>query len=99
MLEDKDLYKSESIFYIPENARWEFLRSKAALPDIAKYIDDAMDEIEKENPQQLLGVLPKNYVRTPLESHILGELVNIFSRIDFTEDEKQEKDVLGQIYE
>jgi len=99
MLEDKDLYKSESIFYIPENARWEFLRSKALLPDIAKYIDYAMDEIEKENPQQLLGVLPKNYVRTPLESHILGELVNIFSRIDFTEDEKQEKDVLGQIYE
>lgn len=99
MLEDKDLYKSESIFYIPENARWEFLRSKVLFPDIAKYIDDAMDEIEKENPQQLLGVLPKNYVRTPLESHILGELVNIFSKIDFTEAEKQEKDVLGQIYE
>lgn len=98
-LENKDMYKSQGVFYIPEKARWEFLRSKAALPDIAMYIDDAMDEIEKENPQQLMGVLPKNYVRNPLESHILGELVNIFSNIDFSEDEKQEKDVLGQIYE
>jgi type I restriction enzyme M protein len=99
MLEDKDLYKSEGIFYIPERARWEYLRNKASLPDISKHIDDAMEAIENENPQQLTGVLPKNYVRVPLESHILGELVNIFSRIDFTGDEKQEKDVLGQVYE
>src|SRR3989344_508349 len=99
MLEDKDLYKSEGTFYIPETARWEFLRSKASLPDIAKYIDEAMEAIENENPQQLSGVLPKNYVRIPLESHILGELVNIFSRIDFGGDDKKEKDVLGIIYE
>jgi len=99
MLEDKDLYKSEGTFYIPETARWEFLRSKAGLPDIAKYIDEAMEAIENENPQQLAGVLPKNYVRVPLESHILGELVNIFSRIDFGGDDKKEKDVLGIIYE
>lgn len=99
MLEDKDLYKSEAIFYIPENARWEFLRSKASLSNVAEYIDDAMDAIEKENPGQLSGVLPKNYVRIALESHILGELVNIFSKINFGGDEKQEKDVLGIIYE
>src|SRR3989344_2532161 len=91
-LENKIFYKNEGIFYIPEKARWEYLRNKAALPDIAKHIDDAMEAIENENPQQLQGVLPKNYVRVPLESHILGELVNIFSRIDFTGDEKQEKE-------
>ncbi|OGH19360.1 MAG: hypothetical protein A2868_01620 [Candidatus Levybacteria bacterium RIFCSPHIGHO2_01_FULL_40_15b] len=98
-LEEKDLYTRERIFYIPERARWEYLRAKASLPDLAKYIDDAMDAIEKDNPRQLEGVLPKNYVRIPLESHILGELINIFSRIDFDEDEKQEKDVLGRVYE
>ena len=99
MLEEKDFYTREGIFYIPENARWEYLRKKASLPDIDKYIDDAMEAIEKENPQQLSGVLPKNYVQIPLESHILGELVNIFSRIDFGDDEKKEKDILGLIYE
>ena len=98
-LEEKDLYTRERIFYIPERARWEYLRAKASLPNLAKYIDDAMDAIEKDNPRQLEGVLPKNYVRIPLESHILGELINIFSRIDFDEDEKQEKDVLGRVYE
>ena len=99
MLEDKEMYKRDSVFFIPERARWEFLRSKAALPDIAKYIDDAMDAVEAENPEQLLGVLPKEYVRIPLEHHILGELVNIFSRIDFNHDEEKEKDMLGRVYE
>jgi len=99
LLEDKDLYKSEAIFYIPENARWDFLRSKASLSNIAEYIDNAMDAIEKENPEQLSGILPKNYVRISLESHILGELVTIFSRINFGSDEKQEKDILGIVYE
>lgn len=98
MLEERDMYREKGIFYIPESARWEFLRSKSALPEIAQYIDDAMDVIEKENPQ-LIGVLPKNFVRVQLESHILGELVNIFSKIDFGDDDKQEKDVLGNVYE
>jgi len=99
MLEDRDMYKQEGIFYIPENARWEFLRNKAAHSDIAKYIDEAMEAIEKENPQQLEGVLPKNYVRVNLEPYVLGELVNIFSRIDFDDDKEKEKDTLGRIYE
>ncbi len=99
ILEDKDMYKKEGIFYIPENARWEFLRAKASLPDLAKHIDDAMEAIELENPEQLTGVLPKNYVRVQLESHILGELVNIFSGINFDHDENKEKDMLGRVYE
>lgn len=99
MLEDKEMYKRESIFYIPTVARWQFLRSKATLPDIAKYIEEAMEAIEKENPDQLTGVLPKNFVRIPLEPHVIGELVNIFSRITFDHDEDKEKDLLGRVYE
>jgi type I restriction enzyme M protein len=98
MIEDKEMYKSESIFYIPEVARWEFLRSKAALPDIAKYIEEAMEAIERVNPEYLAGVLPKSFVRLPLEPYVIGELVNIFSRIDFKQ-KGEEKDRLGQVYE
>ncbi len=98
IIEDRDMYQSKGIFYIPESARWLYLRSKASQVDIAKYIDDAMDAIENENPQ-LLGILPKNYVRANLDAHILGELVNIFSRIDFGYDIRQEKDMLGRVYE
>ena len=99
VIEDPNRYRGEGVFFIPEKARWEYLRSKAGHPDIDKFIDEAMEEIEKENPKQLGGVLPKNYIRTPLEPHILGELVNIFSKIDFSEDEKKERDILGRVYE
>ena len=99
MLEDKEMYKRESVFYIPDVARWEFLRSKAALDEIAKHIEEAMEAIEKANPEQLTGVLPKNFVRIPLEHQVIGELVNIFSRIDFDHDEDKEKDLLGRVYE
>ena len=35
------------------------------------------DLIEKENPKQLRGVLPKVYTRAPLDPHTLGEIVNL----------------------
>lgn len=98
-LENKDLYTREQAFYVPEVARWDFLMSKISVDDVAKYIDQAMEAIEYENPRQLQGVLPKDYVRMPLEPHVLGELINIFSRIDFGEDEQKEKDFLGRVYE
>jgi type I restriction enzyme M protein len=43
--------------------------------------------------------LPRIYTHTPLESHILGELVNIISRIQFDHDIDKEKDILGRVYE
>ncbi len=99
IIEDKDEYKKVGVFYIPEKARWDFLRSHAMHHDIGKYLDEAMEAIEEENPKQLKNVLPKIYTRTPLESHILGELVNIFSKIKFDHDIDREKDVLGRVYE
>ena len=99
ILNDKDQYKSEGIFYIPQNARWEFLRNHAMHAEIGKYIDEAMEAIENENPKQLKGVLPRIFTKTTLESHILGELVNIFSKIKFDHDIDKEKDMLGRVYE
>jgi len=42
-----------------------------------------MEAIENENPKELKGVLPKIYTKTTLDYQILGELVNIFSKIKF----------------
>lgn len=99
IVEDKDQYKSKGIFYIPEKARWEYLQNHSMHSDIGKYIDEAMDAIENDNLKQLKGVLPKIYTKTTLEGHILGELVNIFSRIKFDHDIDKEKDILGRVYE
>jgi type I restriction enzyme M protein len=56
--EDKDEYKAENVFFVPEIARWSYVQSRAKLPTIGKDMDDAMDAIEKENAA-LKDVLPK----------------------------------------
>lgn len=97
---DKDQYLGHGIAYVPEKARWEYLREFAMRDTIAKKIEEAMEALEVENPKQLRGVLPKDrYLRTTLEPHVLGELVNIFSRIQFDHDFDKEKDMLGRVYE
>ena len=48
--EDKDEYKAENVFFVPTEARWSFLLSRAKQPDIGTFVDAAMDAIEKENP-------------------------------------------------
>lgn len=97
-LNQKDPYTARGVFYVPEKARWEYLQKFAMSHDIGKYIDEALEEIENANPQ-LKGILPKVYITTPLESHILGELINIFSKIKFNHEFDKEKDILGRVYE
>ena len=99
IIEDKDHYKKEGVFYIPESARWEYLQARAMHAEIGKYIDEATEEIENENPKQLKGVLPKIFTQTKLEGQVIGELVNIFSKIKFDHNIDKEKDILGRVYE
>ena len=99
ILETKDFYKSVGVFYVPEKSRWEYLQTKTMQPDIGQVLDKAMDLIEEDNRAELEGVLPKIYTRTTLDHAVIGELVNIFSRISFDHNFDREKDILGRIYE
>ena len=99
ILETKDFYKSVGVFYVPEKSRWEFLQTKTMQSDIGQVLDKAMDLIEEDNRAELEGVLPKIYTRTTLDHAVIGELVNIFSRISFDHNFDREKDILGRIYE
>ncbi len=94
--EDPDEYKAENAFWVPKKARWEYIQSKAKLPEIGKIIDEAMDEIETKN-LSLRGILPKDYNRPTLDKRKLGELIDLISTIGFA-DEK-EIDLLGRVYE
>lgn len=98
ILESRDEYSSEGVFWVPEGHRWEDLRSAAKQTDIGSRIDSAMDEIEKENPT-LKGVLPKNYARRELTPSTLGGLIDTFSREDLTSAENENLDVLGRVFE
>lgn len=96
--EDRDEYLADNIFWVPKEARWDFIKSHATNTDIGVVIDKAMELIEKEN-ESLKGVLTKNYSRPELDKTRLGELVTLFTNIEVGSAAAQEKDVLGRVYE
>jgi type I restriction enzyme M protein len=98
VLEDRDEYTAEGVFWVPEGHRWEDLRKAAKLADIGKRVDEAMDAIERENPT-LKGVLPKNYTQRELSTEAIGGLIDTFSRQDLASEEFKDLDVLGRVYE
>ena len=96
--EQKDEYLAENVFWVPKEARWSFLQSKAKQADIGKSVDDAMVAIERDNPR-LKGVLPKDYARPALDKHRLGELIDLIGTIGLGDKENRSKDILGRVYE
>jgi type I restriction enzyme M protein len=98
ILEDRDEYVSENVFWVPENARWPGLLGAASQPDIARRIDEALAAIEREN-SGLRNVLPRIYARAPLSAELMGSLVETIAKIGFGKDPGEARDVLGRIYE
>ncbi len=98
LLESRDEYTAEGVFWVPPKARWQYLKERAKQPEIGKLIDNAMDVIEVDNPT-LRGVLPKTYARPGMNVRRLGELVDLVSGIGLGSAEYREKDVLGRVYE
>lgn len=96
--EDRDEYKAENVFFVPEKARWRYLQAMAKQPTIGKSIDEAMDAIEKENPS-LKGVLPKVYARQNLDPKALGELIDMICNIPMRATKERSADVLGHVFE
>ena len=96
--EDKDEYKAENVFFVPQDARWNYLQSKARQPEIGKFVDDAMDAIEKENAS-LKGVLPKVFARQNLDPTSLGELIDLVGNIALGDAKARSADVLGHVFE
>ena len=95
--EDIDEYISENIFFVPQNARWSVIATKAHTPEIGTVIDEAMRAIEKEN-KRLKDILPKNFARPELDKRRLGDVVDLFTNVQMVE-QGDEKDILGRTYE
>jgi type I restriction enzyme M protein len=98
-LDDKDEYKREGVFWVPESARWDRLAAQAKSAGIGELIDNAMDSLMKTN-ESLTGVLPKIFNRDNVDQRRLGELVDLISDARFTgHGDKPARDVLGEVYE
>ena len=96
--EDPDEYRAESIFWVPPEARWEYLKNQTRQPTIGRLVDDAMTAIERDNPA-LNGVLPKDYARPALDKTRLGQVIDMVSNIKLGGAEARATDVLGSVYE
>lgn len=96
--EDVDEYISRRVFWVPKEARWEYLEVNAKKPEIGTLIDEALDAIERDN-HSLKGVLVKNYARPGLNKQRLGELIDLIGTIGLGERENRSKDLLGRVYE
>lgn len=96
--EDPDMYLAENIFWVPKEARWSLIRESAKSPKIGQIIDNAMDEIEKNN-DSFRGVLSKNYESPDLDKSRLGEVVDLISEINLGDSKSKQSDVLGRVYE
>lgn len=97
VVEDRDRYAEANVFWVPPEARWDVIQSKAKQPDIGEIIDDAMLAIEHDN-DRLKGVLPVGYANPTLDKRRLGEVVDLISGIGFHDIDK-DRDILGRVYE
>ncbi|HCT6498797.1 TPA: type I restriction-modification system subunit M [Klebsiella pneumoniae] len=103
-LEMEVFYQQDNIFYLPEEARWSFIKQHAKQDDIAVRIDTALSTIEKRNPT-LKGALPDNYFsRQNLETKKLASLIDTIDNIETLAHETDVKalskeDLVGRVYE
>src|ERR1700722_1900275 len=99
LIDERDLYVGDNVFYVPDRARWSFLKANATSvkPTIGELLDQAMIDIEAENPS-LKGVLTKNYARPELDQTKLGEVISLFTNLTF-QDAHHGQDTLGHVYE
>ena len=94
----QDEYTAKNVFWVPQESRWEYLKSEARQPTIGLLVDNAMACIERDN-ESLKEVLPKDYARPNLDKQVLGRLIDRISDVKFGDEETRSRDTLGRVYE
>ena len=92
-------YGAKNVFYLPETARWPYIKENAKQADIALIVDKALADIEREN-KSLRGALPNNYYSSlGIESEKLGSLIDKIDGFDSILENDTENDIIGRVYE
>jgi len=99
LLESRDEYTAENVFWVPPESRWANLQAQAKQANIATLIDDAILAVERDNPDKLKNKLPRDYARRGIPHERLGGLIDLVSGIGFKEDRARAADTLGRVYE
>jgi type I restriction enzyme M protein len=97
-LETRDYYTQKNVFWVPESSRWQGIADDSKQADLAVRIDNALYEIERENPK-LEGIVERSYANAKLPVADLGAVVDLIGTISFSQGKDGATDVLGQVYE
>ena len=98
LLENRDEYTAERVFWVPVEARWQNLQKQATRADIATLIDDAILAVERDN-SNLKGKLPRDYARRGIAPEKMKGLIGLVADIGFKGDRSKARDTLGRVYE
>lgn len=90
-------YSKENVFYLEETDCWNYLLKNSKKNDIYKQIDDAFNNMEKNNPS-LKGALPIGFYRDlHIEANKFSSLMDEINKMQYSTDETD--DVIGRVYE
>ena len=96
-LEKKSFYNAKNVFYLKETSRWSYIKDNASKDNIAVIIDQAMADIEQDNPS-LSGALQKNlFASLGADKNKIKTLIDNVNKIE--EKRFNEDDLIGRVYE
>ncbi len=98
IIDDPDEYHSVGAFMVPEVATWDYIMAHAQDDDIKVKIDDALEALERNYPDQLRGLLPRIFAGSNIDVENLRGLINLFSKKIFAE-EHSGTDLIGRVFE
>lgn len=114
-LEERDYYAEANVFWVPQQARWQFLQNQNKVVitgelevgegKAAKKIRSVGQLIDNAldaievDNPKLKGVLNKRYTQLQIDQAKLGELIDLVATIPFTHASLSSKDILGHVYE
>lgn len=107
-IDDQSEYRGSGVFWVPPQARWEYLarfaKGRPAGVDsgqatAGELVDGAMELVMGANPS-LKGTLPAIFNRDSVDQRRLGELVDLLNSARFHGNgARKARDILGEVYE
>ena len=114
-LEQRDYYTEANVFWVHQQARWDFLQNQnkvvitgeieigeGSRKKKIRSIGQLIDnalEAIEHDNPKLKGVLNKRYTQLQIDQAKLGELIDLVATIPFTHNTLSSKDILGHVYE
>ncbi|MFI1845098.1 N-6 DNA methylase [Streptomyces microflavus] len=97
LLEDRSVYSSVRVHWIPEPARWASIVANTESPGLDRFIGEAMEAIMRENAS-LADIFPPSFGRDLIDRTRLAEVVLLVAGVPFT-GARRAQETLGEVYE